>query len=256
MKPESACTRASHARVHPPRKKKVLTTRSDFNDNTKHLKLLSVAGARVFLYHCMQAAAANPSVTQSNRTITSELWSGRKDRVAARVPFSAPSIHPSASAHCKCLDAYALCWVMCMCGEEPIGGTSRRKRKVICPGACVSTVGAIIAFGEPPKERRRSLWVLRTARTPPPRARINKCVCVREPWPCAARFRINISPPARTQMESSTQTYTMQTMLMARADLPLCMRVGNPADKLAATPSMSISSAHPRWKLIGENSIA
>jgi hypothetical protein len=99
----------------------------------------------------------------------------------SKVPFSAPSIHPSAMAlcmhalSCKCLDAYALCWVMCMmCGEEPIGGTSRRKRKVICPGARVSAVGAIIAFGEPPRERRRSLWVLRTARTPP-RTHINKC---------------------------------------------------------------------------------
>lgn len=119
--------------------------------------------AREFLYINVRIVqAANPSVTQSNRTITSELWSGRKDRVSQQSAiFGALSIYFGIVN--VWMRIYALWWVMCMCGEEPIGGTSRRKRKVICPGARVS---AIIAFGERTSERRRSLWVLRTARTP------------------------------------------------------------------------------------------
>jgi hypothetical protein len=78
-------------------------------------------------------------------------------------------------------------------------------------------------------------------------------VCERAAF--AVRAISNQYIASRTHADGVIHANTMQTTLMARADLPL--RVCNPADKLAATPMSIISaSAHPRWKLIGENCAA
>jgi len=59
------------------------------------------------------------------------------------------------------------------------------------------------------------------------------CICGRAAL-AVRRAISNQYIASRTHADGVIHANTMQTTpLMARADLPLCMRVGNPADKLA-----------------------